>query len=148
MAELPKQEDEFLEGTYSRGDPFFQNSRWVERAVVFYPDLRNCQSTFRDGLLEAGVAPYNRFGLEHKIGTKIGGTTFDTYVSLQFGCLQGSPWWFSPSYGERKRGSDSECRGYRKSLAFASQWHWSKALSLLLGDSYSSSFPLCWAIFT
>ncbi|KAK6929014.1 hypothetical protein RJ641_005219 [Dillenia turbinata] len=37
------------------------------------------QSAFRDGLLEAGVEPYNGFGLEHKIGTKIGGTTFDTY---------------------------------------------------------------------
>ncbi|KAK6911118.1 Glucose-methanol-choline oxidoreductase, N-terminal [Dillenia turbinata] len=80
-------------GFYSRGDPeFFQNSgvswdlsivnqsfEWVERAIVFRPDLRNWQSAFRDGLLEAGVAPYNGFSLEHKIGTKIGGTTFDNY---------------------------------------------------------------------
>ncbi|KAL0297990.1 UNVERIFIED_CONTAM: (R)-mandelonitrile lyase-like [Sesamum calycinum] len=47
---------------------------WVEKAVVFRPELRNWQSSVRDGLLEAGVDPYNGFSL---VGTKIGGSTFD-----------------------------------------------------------------------
>ncbi|KAL0391574.1 UNVERIFIED_CONTAM: (R)-mandelonitrile lyase-like [Sesamum latifolium] len=34
---------------------------WVEKAVVFRPELRNWQSSVRDGLLEAGVDPYNGF---------------------------------------------------------------------------------------
>ena len=37
-------------------------------------ELRNWQSSVRDGLLEAGVDPYNGFSL---VGTKIGGSTFD-----------------------------------------------------------------------
>ncbi|KAK4381358.1 (R)-mandelonitrile lyase-like [Sesamum angolense] len=36
---------------------------WVEKAVVFRPELRNWQSSVRDGLLEAGVDPYNGFSL-------------------------------------------------------------------------------------
>ncbi|KAL0315237.1 UNVERIFIED_CONTAM: (R)-mandelonitrile lyase-like [Sesamum calycinum] len=43
-------------------------------SVVFRPELRNWQSSVRDGLLEAGVDPYNGFSL---VGTKIGGSTFD-----------------------------------------------------------------------
>lgn len=31
----------------------------------------------RDGLVESGVGPYNGYTLEHKVGTKIGGSTFD-----------------------------------------------------------------------
>ncbi|CAH9093724.1 unnamed protein product [Cuscuta europaea] len=31
----------------------------------------------RDGLLEAGIDPYNGFSLEHVLGTKTGGSTFD-----------------------------------------------------------------------
>ncbi|CAI0442236.1 unnamed protein product [Linum tenue] len=78
-------------GFYSRADPdFYQYSganwdlrvvnesyEWVERAVVFRPELRNWQSAVRDGLLEAGVDPYNGFSLDHEVGTKIGGSTFD-----------------------------------------------------------------------
>ena len=36
-----------------------QSYEWVERAIVFRPELQNGQSAVRDGLLEAGVDPYN-----------------------------------------------------------------------------------------
>lgn len=51
-----------------------ESYEWVETAVVFRPELRNWQSSVRDGLLEARLAPYNGFSL---VGTKIGGSTFD-----------------------------------------------------------------------
>ncbi|XP_021747390.1 (R)-mandelonitrile lyase-like [Chenopodium quinoa] len=79
-------------GFYSRADQEFyaksglswdlrmvnQSYEWVENAIVFRPDLRSWQSSVRDGLLEAGVSPYNDFSLEHVLGTKIGGSTFDS----------------------------------------------------------------------
>lgn len=60
-------------GFYSRADQDFygrsrvnwdlrvvnQSYEWVERAIVFRPELKNWQSAVRDGLLEAGVDPYN-----------------------------------------------------------------------------------------
>ncbi|KAG8635550.1 hypothetical protein MANES_16G045700v8 [Manihot esculenta] len=78
-------------GFYSRANPDFfrksglnwdlrlvnQSYDWVEKAVVFRPDLRNWQSAIRDGLLEAGINPYNGYSLDHLLGTKIGGSTFD-----------------------------------------------------------------------
>lgn len=79
-------------GFYSRADrEFFTNSgllwdlklvnesyEWVEREIVFRPELKTWQSAVRDGLLEAGVGPYNGFTLDHATGTKIGGSTFDS----------------------------------------------------------------------
>ncbi|XP_044487578.1 (R)-mandelonitrile lyase-like [Mangifera indica] len=79
-------------GFYSRADQdFYQKSgmhwdlrvvnesyEWVEKLVVFRPELRGWQSAVRDGLLEAGVDPYNGFNLNHVLGTKIGGSTFDS----------------------------------------------------------------------
>ncbi|XP_021910917.1 LOW QUALITY PROTEIN: (R)-mandelonitrile lyase-like, partial [Carica papaya] len=79
-------------GFYSRADEdFYQNSgfnwdlrvvnqsyQWVEGAIVFRPELRNWQSAVRDSLLEAGIDPYNGFNLDHVVGTKIGGSTFDS----------------------------------------------------------------------
>lgn len=76
---------------YSRADPdFYQRSginwdltivnqsyEWVEKEVVFRPEIRSWQSAVRDGLLEAGVKPYNGFSFDHLLGTKIGGSTFD-----------------------------------------------------------------------
>ncbi|XP_010504489.1 PREDICTED: protein HOTHEAD-like isoform X1 [Camelina sativa] len=50
---------------------------WVEKKVVFEPQVKGWQSAFRDGLLEAGVTPFNGFTYEHVVGTKIGGTIFD-----------------------------------------------------------------------
>lgn len=78
-------------GFYSRADEdFFRRSglawdlklvnesyEWVEKEIVFKPELKTWQSAVRDGLVESGVGPYNGFSLDHKIGTKIGGSTFD-----------------------------------------------------------------------
>ncbi|TYI26568.1 hypothetical protein ES332_A05G122200v1 [Gossypium tomentosum] len=79
-------------GFYSRADPEFyessgvnwdlslvnQSYEWVERGVVFRPELKNWQSAVRDALLEAGIDPYHGFTLDHLVGTKIGGSTFDS----------------------------------------------------------------------
>ncbi|KAK2969976.1 hypothetical protein RJ640_008316 [Escallonia rubra] len=79
-------------GFYSRADQNFyaksginwdlrivnRSYEWVEKAIVFRPELKNWQSAVRDGLLEAGVDPYNGYSLDHLEGTKIGGSTFDS----------------------------------------------------------------------
>ncbi|KAL3655454.1 hypothetical protein CASFOL_001240 [Castilleja foliolosa] len=79
-------------GFYSRADQDFykrsginwdlrmvnQSYDWVEKAIVFRPDLKNWQSVVRDALLETGIDPYHGFSLDHVVGTKIGGTTFDS----------------------------------------------------------------------
>ncbi|KAA3459811.1 protein HOTHEAD-like isoform X1 [Gossypium australe] len=51
--------------------------QWVENKVVFKAPLLQWQTAMRDGLLEAGVLPYNGFTNEHINGTKIGSTIFD-----------------------------------------------------------------------
>ncbi|URD93116.1 GMC oxidoreductase [Musa troglodytarum] len=56
-----------------------ESYEWVERAVAFRPVLRGWQAAVRDGLLEAGVTPYNGFTVEHVVGTKIGAATFDSH---------------------------------------------------------------------
>ncbi|KAL6556785.1 hypothetical protein OROHE_006661 [Orobanche hederae] len=50
---------------------------WVERMVAFKPPMKQWQTAVRDGLLEAGVSPYNGFTYDHLVGTKVGGTIFD-----------------------------------------------------------------------
>lgn len=52
---------------------------WVERVVAFRPLIRQWQSAVRDGLLDAGVTPYNGFTYDHIYGTKVGGTIFDQH---------------------------------------------------------------------
>lgn len=52
---------------------------WVEEKVQFEPAMLQWQCAVRDGLLEAGILPDNGFTLEHLIGTKAGGTTFDRH---------------------------------------------------------------------
>ncbi|KAK1382901.1 (R)-mandelonitrile lyase [Heracleum sosnowskyi] len=54
-----------------------ESYEWVEKKVVFQPDVKQWQSAVRDGLLEAGVLPNNGFTYNHLIGTKISGTIFD-----------------------------------------------------------------------
>ncbi|XP_074573955.1 protein HOTHEAD-like [Curcuma longa] len=54
-----------------------QSFQWVERELVFWPQLTEWTSAFRAGLLAAGVTPDNGFTYEHLEGTKVGGTTFD-----------------------------------------------------------------------
>ncbi|KAL8154229.1 hypothetical protein V2J09_011989 [Rumex salicifolius] len=76
-------------GFYTRASPSYvgragwagalvNNSyRWVERKVAFQPPMLQFQSAVRDGLLEAGVHPYNGFTYDHMYGTKVGATIFD-----------------------------------------------------------------------
>ncbi|RWR80746.1 protein HOTHEAD [Cinnamomum micranthum f. kanehirae] len=76
-------------GFYTHADPEFvqkagldldlvnRSYRWVEKVMVFEPQLRQWQSAVRDGLLEVGVLPYNGYTFEHIYGTKVGGTIFD-----------------------------------------------------------------------
>nr|KYP74922.1 Protein HOTHEAD [Cajanus cajan] len=54
-----------------------ESYEWVEKKVAFEPQMLQWQSAVRDGLLEAGVSPYNGFTYDHLYGTKIGGTIFD-----------------------------------------------------------------------
>ena len=42
-----------------------------------WPELANWQQALRDGLLEAGISPFNGFTYDHLYGTKVGGTIFD-----------------------------------------------------------------------
>lgn len=50
---------------------------WVEKKVAHKPPMLQWQSAVRDGLLEAGVLPYNGFTFDHIYGTKVSGTIFD-----------------------------------------------------------------------
>ncbi|KAA8522781.1 hypothetical protein F0562_009204 [Nyssa sinensis] len=51
--------------------------QWIEETIVFQPNLNTWQSSVREALLESGIRPDNGFTLDHKEGTKIGGTIFD-----------------------------------------------------------------------
>ncbi|CAL9775129.1 unnamed protein product [Musa acuminata subsp. burmannicoides] len=76
-------------GFYTRASPEYvrdvgwngtlvnQSYQWVEKMVAFEPPMLQWQSAVRDGLLEAGITPYNGFTYDHMYGTKIGGTIFD-----------------------------------------------------------------------
>lgn len=79
-------------GYYSRADQdFYKNSginwdmsivkeayEWVEESVVFQPDhINSVQSSFKEALIESNVTPDNGFSVEHNVGTKISGSTFD-----------------------------------------------------------------------
>ncbi|XP_047337949.1 protein HOTHEAD [Impatiens glandulifera] len=50
---------------------------WVERTVAFQPLVGQWQAAVRDGLVEAGIAPFNGFTYDHMYGTKVGGSIFD-----------------------------------------------------------------------
>ena len=78
-------------GFYSRGNKeFFSASgvnwdmeavekayEWVEETLVHRPRLTEWQSAFNEALLETGGGPSNGFNLNHNIGTKVSGSTFD-----------------------------------------------------------------------
>ncbi|KAI4364878.1 hypothetical protein MLD38_020911 [Melastoma candidum] len=76
-------------GFYTRASPYYvreagwdgklvnESYAWVERTVAFKPTMREWQSAVRDGLVEAGVVPFNGFTYDHIYGTKVGGTIFD-----------------------------------------------------------------------
>ncbi|KAG9453193.1 hypothetical protein H6P81_006097 [Aristolochia fimbriata] len=76
-------------GFYTRASPEYvkeagwegslvnRSYEWVEKVVAFRPPVQQWQSAVRDGLLEAGILPYNGFTYDHIYGTKVGGTIFD-----------------------------------------------------------------------
>ncbi|XP_078432009.1 glucose-methanol-choline (GMC) oxidoreductase family protein [Wolffia australiana] len=76
-------------GFYTRANPSFvtragweeelvnESYLWVEKQIVHLPELAKWQEALRDGLLEAGVSPFNGFTYDHLYGTKVGGTIFD-----------------------------------------------------------------------
>lgn len=77
-------------GFYSRAAPEFvrrmgwdgravnESYKWVEEKVAFRPPVKAWQSAVREGLLEAGIRPYNGFTYDHINGTKVGGTIFNS----------------------------------------------------------------------
>ncbi|KAL5981235.1 hypothetical protein ACLOJK_029156 [Asimina triloba] len=50
---------------------------WVESKVVSRLSLSSWQSAAAEGMVEAGIRPFNGFTLEHIKGTKVGGSIFD-----------------------------------------------------------------------
>jgi (R)-mandelonitrile lyase len=79
-------------GIYSRADDYFykrsgiewdmksvENAyEWVEDSAVSVPEhLNTCQNSTLYALLEAGLIPSNGFSVEHLLGTKVTGSTFD-----------------------------------------------------------------------
>ncbi|KAL5548901.1 hypothetical protein UlMin_004132 [Ulmus minor] len=79
-------------GFYSRAqEKFFSKSgvkwereevekayEWVEESIVFRSNLTLWNSAFKEALLEAGVGPDNGFSLDHILGTKESGSTYDS----------------------------------------------------------------------
>ncbi|XP_047331716.1 protein HOTHEAD-like [Impatiens glandulifera] len=57
----------------------YDSYTWIERQIVYQPKLKRFQRTFLNGLLEAGVLPFNGLTYDHFYGTKISGTTFDEH---------------------------------------------------------------------
>lgn len=78
-------------GFYTRANPRFirkvgwdnelvkESYPWVEKQIVHRPKFSDWQRAVRDGLLDAGVSPFNGFTYDHKYGTKVGGTIFDRF---------------------------------------------------------------------
>ncbi|GLJ35392.1 hypothetical protein SUGI_0711810 [Cryptomeria japonica] len=55
-----------------------ESYEWVEKSIAFKPEkLSTWNSAFKDGLLEAGVLPYNGYTLDHLEGTKTSAAIFD-----------------------------------------------------------------------
>ncbi|RAL43878.1 hypothetical protein DM860_014379 [Cuscuta australis] len=78
-------------GFYTRASPSYikragweaklvnESYQWIENHIVHRPKLTSWNQAFTDGLLEAGISPFNGFTYDHVYGTKVGGTTFDRY---------------------------------------------------------------------
>lgn len=50
---------------------------WIEKRIVHKPKLAEWQVAVKDGLLQAGISPYNGYTYDHLPGTKVGGTIFN-----------------------------------------------------------------------
>lgn len=59
------------------GEMVNESYPWVEKQIVHRPKITPWQRAFRDGLLEAGISPFNGYTYDHLYGTKVGGTIFD-----------------------------------------------------------------------
>lgn len=59
------------------GEMVNESYPWVEKQIVHRPKITPWQQAFRDGLLEAGISPFNGYTYDHLYGTKVGGTIFD-----------------------------------------------------------------------
>ncbi|XP_047331715.1 protein HOTHEAD-like, partial [Impatiens glandulifera] len=57
----------------------YDSYTWIERQIVHQPKIKRFQRTFLNGLLEAGVLPFNGLTYDHFYGTKITGTIFDEH---------------------------------------------------------------------
>ncbi|RWR73643.1 protein HOTHEAD [Cinnamomum micranthum f. kanehirae] len=78
-------------GFYTRASPMYvkkagwngqlvnESYPWIEKQIAHWPKLGPWQQAFKDGLLEAGVAPFNGYTYDHLYGTKVGGTIFDDH---------------------------------------------------------------------
>ncbi|KAJ8643384.1 hypothetical protein MRB53_005132 [Persea americana] len=76
-------------GFYTRASPSYvqkagwdgelvnESYPWIEKQIVHWPKLNPWQQAFKDGLLEAGVSPFNGYTYDHLYGTKVGGTIFN-----------------------------------------------------------------------
>ncbi|XP_020241205.1 protein HOTHEAD-like isoform X2 [Asparagus officinalis] len=54
-----------------------QSYPWIEERIVHKPKLAPWQVAVKDGLLQAGISPFNGYTYDHLYGTKVGGTIFD-----------------------------------------------------------------------
>ncbi|KAL2348087.1 hypothetical protein Fmac_002087 [Flemingia macrophylla] len=71
-------------GFYTRAGPHYirtLTNGWSEWWPLSPLCGRQWQSAVKDGLLEAGVVPYNGFTLDHPSGTKFGGSIFDLMLT-------------------------------------------------------------------
>ncbi|KAJ9139942.1 hypothetical protein P3X46_030633 [Hevea brasiliensis] len=66
-----------LGGGSSLNAGFYTHAGSDFKKIAFEPTMLQWQSAVRDGLIQAGVSPYNGFTYDHFSGTKIGGTIFD-----------------------------------------------------------------------
>ncbi|XP_047331717.1 protein HOTHEAD-like [Impatiens glandulifera] len=78
-------------GFYSRASPRFireaywdaklayESYTWIEKQIVYQPNIKRFQMAFLNSLLEAGVLPFNGITYDHLNGTKISGTIFDEF---------------------------------------------------------------------
>ncbi|KAE9585918.1 hypothetical protein Lal_00010036 [Lupinus albus] len=56
-----------------------ESYQWVEKQIVYRPKFSGWQRAATDSLVDVGVSPFNGFTYDHKYGTKLGGTIFDTF---------------------------------------------------------------------
>ncbi|KAG1367632.1 protein HOTHEAD [Cocos nucifera] len=76
-------------GFYTRASPSYvrkagwngelvnESYPWIEKRIVHWPEIAPWQALLRNGLLEAGVSPFNGYTYDHLYGTKVGGTIFN-----------------------------------------------------------------------